>query len=438
MEILDLLESLEEGEETEELDLSSDIYEAKMDVVEVATKDGVLCTLQGVSMGPFGDVDSNRNKRVYPIEVARERIIDAPYTKEMLANRTLFGEPHHPKDRYEVYLDQVSHSIREITLNEDNCIELVIDVLDTPNGRILKTLIDYGCKLGVSARATGKTRKKDGKLWVVPETYTFKTFDMVTQPGFENARLQLVNEGVESPSLKTLVESVLESENKEELNSVKTLIEYSEDGEAKELLPEVEKKLEDVDKSASDEEGSETSDQSLKEEIDELNSELESVYVDLAEEKEKVEKLEEERAVLEEKVKSLDSVKEDSDGLKNDMVNVLRENEALAESFESLENENVFLREALSKSDEEIHHFKTQLEESERMVESLKDIIDEAENAISSLEDSNLRESVEEPVKQEKVSFKGAITKTKSVELTESVGETDMRLVGLIESIGGK
>ena len=184
-----------------------------------------MCTVEGVGMGPFGE--TNRNERVYPVEVATEAILQSPYVKEMMKNKTLLGEPHHPKDRNEIWFDQVALSIVDMWMSEDNKYLMIkADILDTEKGRILKTLIDYGSTIGISARASGKTRKKNGKLEVMPEEYHFKTFDAVTNPGFAEARLTPVSEGVnEEFSVRGVVEKLTESSDLATLKSVKQIIE---------------------------------------------------------------------------------------------------------------------------------------------------------------------------------------------------------------------
>lgn len=249
-EVTVLLETLSEGEESPVMDFSGDVTFSKFTLSEEQTKrPGVLCTLEGVGMGPFGE--ENRNVRDYPIEVPKISILESSYVKEMLKNKTLLGEPHHPKDRNEVWCNEVSHAIVDMWMSpDDKYLMIRIDILDTPSGRIIKTLVDYGCVLGISARASGKTRKVKGRLTVVPEAYKFRTFDIVTNPGFELARLTKVNEEVDDGlSLKEGFERLIESTDLSTLKSVKQIIEYCDDEEVKSLLPLIESQMESVDNS---------------------------------------------------------------------------------------------------------------------------------------------------------------------------------------------
>ena len=89
-------------------------------------------------------------------------------------------------------------NITNLWLNEDGTVLLgKADILDTPNGRIIQTLVDYGSSLGVSARASGKVNKVEDRLEVDEESYSFKTFDFVTNPGFVTSRVVEVNESME-------------------------------------------------------------------------------------------------------------------------------------------------------------------------------------------------------------------------------------------------
>lgn len=48
----------------------------------------------------------------------------------------------------------------------------VVDILDTPNGRLLKTFVDYGFKPGISSRGSGDV---DANNEVDPETFYLET-----------------------------------------------------------------------------------------------------------------------------------------------------------------------------------------------------------------------------------------------------------------------
>lgn len=62
-----------------------------------------------------------------------------------------------------------------------------IDILPTPQGQIINSLIDYGSEIGISSRGSGSVSGNE----VDPDDYTFVTFDIVMRPSVEAARLDL-------------------------------------------------------------------------------------------------------------------------------------------------------------------------------------------------------------------------------------------------------
>ena len=85
----------------------------------------------------------NQNGRVYP-QVILEREV-RNYQKFIQENRAL-GECDHP-DSSVVELKNVSHIVREAYMDGDICYGTV-ELLDTPNGKILQSLIESGITLG--------------------------------------------------------------------------------------------------------------------------------------------------------------------------------------------------------------------------------------------------------------------------------------------------
>ena len=70
-------------------------------------------------------------------------------------------------------------------------------ILDTPNGKIVKSLIDEGARLGVSSRGMG-TLKPEKKAQVVQNDFYLATAaDIVADPSAPNAFVEGIMEGVE-------------------------------------------------------------------------------------------------------------------------------------------------------------------------------------------------------------------------------------------------
>lgn len=110
-----------------------------------------------------------------------EKVLKSENITGKFRDRNLFGEADHPQD-LEVAIQRVSHAIPKFWLDESsNKIMGVVDVLDTPAGRIVATLMEYG-KVGMSSRGAGELVERGGTTMVDEDNYDFVTFDFVTDP----------------------------------------------------------------------------------------------------------------------------------------------------------------------------------------------------------------------------------------------------------------
>ena len=151
---------------------------APMKIVESRTEGSDLYLV-----GEFTTFDvMNRNKRIYKKEnykMVLEQIADK------CASGALMGELGHPDGRSLTDLTQVSHVVTKLEIDDtNNCVRGELKLLDTPNGRIARTLVESGVPLFVSSRASGYITKGG----VVTLT-NLVTYDLVDEPGFANARL---------------------------------------------------------------------------------------------------------------------------------------------------------------------------------------------------------------------------------------------------------
>ena len=131
--------------------------------------------------------ESTRNGRRYNRELW-ERAMNDELFHEKIANKCLFLELGHPMDREETDMSKVCACIPELPKIIDNDLCACVDILDTPNGRILKTLCDYGFIPGVSSRGSGDVMPNND---VDPETFFLETFDVVAIPAVKKARLSM-------------------------------------------------------------------------------------------------------------------------------------------------------------------------------------------------------------------------------------------------------
>ena len=123
----------------------------------------------------------NQNGRIYPRSILEREVLN--YQKFIKESRAL-GECDHP-DSSVVELKNVSHIVREAHIEGDNVIG-TIEILDTPSGKILKSLIESGVTLGISSRGVGSTRAQ-GDSQVVQDDFQLICFDMVSEPSTPGA-----------------------------------------------------------------------------------------------------------------------------------------------------------------------------------------------------------------------------------------------------------
>tara|TARA_Y100001970_G_C13944670_1_gene704979 strand:+ start:31 stop:645 length:615 start_codon:yes stop_codon:yes gene_type:complete len=129
----------------------------------------------------------NQNGRVYPRAILEREIRN--YQKFIQESRAL-GECDHP-DSSVVELKNASHIVREAHMDGDVCYG-VIELLNTPSGKILQSLVESGVTLGISSRGVGTTRSEGGNQ-VVQEDFQLICFDMVSEPSTPGAFM--MNEG---------------------------------------------------------------------------------------------------------------------------------------------------------------------------------------------------------------------------------------------------
>ena len=135
----------------------------------------------------------NRNGRVYPLGVLQKEV--TRYNKELVSKNRAFGELGHP-DGPTVNLDRVSHMIEELVPEGNNIIGKA-KILDTPNGKIVKELLNSGAKLGVSSRGMGTLEKKGNTNYVKDDFYLATAADIVADPSAPQAFVEGIMEGKE-------------------------------------------------------------------------------------------------------------------------------------------------------------------------------------------------------------------------------------------------
>jgi hypothetical protein len=135
----------------------------------------------------------NRNGRMYPREIMEKEV--NRYNKEYITKNRAFGELGHP-DSPTINLDRVSHMIKSLKLDGNNWVGKA-KIMDTPYGKIVKSLIDEGAQLGVSSRGMGSLVQKNGVNLVQDDFMLATAADIVADPSAPDAFVEGVMEGAE-------------------------------------------------------------------------------------------------------------------------------------------------------------------------------------------------------------------------------------------------
>ena len=143
----------------------------------------------------------NGNGRYYSRDLW-EREIDK-YNEVIKENRAV-GELDHP-DSSVINLKNVSHNIKDLWWDGDNILGK-IEILPTPSGNILKSLVDSGITVGVSSRGMG-TLKPMGEVQEVQDDFELLCWDFVSTPSNPGSYMAL-QEGKQNSTIQNKYQKV--------------------------------------------------------------------------------------------------------------------------------------------------------------------------------------------------------------------------------------
>ena len=124
----------------------------------------------------------NENRRIYSKENYNLMVENL---QKVIATEGLLGELEHP-NTMNINLNNVSHKIESIEMNEDGTVTGTILLLDTAKGKDAQAIVKGGVPLYISSRGAGSI-DESGHVTLS----TIKTYDLVGTPGFAQAKLNL-------------------------------------------------------------------------------------------------------------------------------------------------------------------------------------------------------------------------------------------------------
>lgn len=139
--------------------------------------------------------DINGNGRVYPKKILEREV--QKFKDTFIANKNPFGELDHPESPI-VSVKNVSHAIVDLWWEGNNVMGR-IEVLNTPQGNIVKEILKAGYSIGVSSRGTGSVTEEDDRV-IVNDDFDLVTWDFVSNPSVQGAFQKRVglNESLQS------------------------------------------------------------------------------------------------------------------------------------------------------------------------------------------------------------------------------------------------
>lgn len=157
----------------------------------------------------------NRNGRMYPMDTLNREV--GAYNENYVQKGRALGELGHP-DSPTINLDRVSHKIVSLRPEGTNFIGKA-QILETPMGKIAKSLLESGVTLGVSSRGVGSIEEKNG-INVVKDDFMLSTAaDIVADPSAPDAFVQGIMEGKEWIWNNGMLEEKVINSYRQEINN---------------------------------------------------------------------------------------------------------------------------------------------------------------------------------------------------------------------------
>ena len=263
------------------------VYETLGKVSDLQVLEGATGKNEVRLHGVFGVCGvRNNNKRVYNKQ-NYGMMVEA--LQNVIATEGCPGELEHP-NTMNITLENVSHKIESIEMNEDGTITGTILLLNTPKGQIAKAIVEGGLPLYISSRGAGSIDEA-GNVTLS----TIKTYDLVGTPGFSQAKLSLkenqtyecLNESAEDGNIMFAIVENDEFGHDPNAKTIETKPEEKKDDDQKPEEPKADEPKETSDEKPAEGEGEETKNEDtidmkdLKEAIDKLTEKVTSLEAEL-------------------------------------------------------------------------------------------------------------------------------------------------------------
>ena len=253
------------------------VYETLGKVTDLQIVEGAKTDDSVRLHGVFGVCGvKNGNNRIYSKENYGKMVENL---QNVIANEGCLGELEHP-NTMNINLENVSHKIESIEMNENGTITGTIKLLNTPKGKIAQAIVEGGGPLFISSRGAGSI-DESGNVSLT----TLKTYDLVGTPGFAQAKMNLK----ENQTLECLNESlalIFEADEKEKEDDDKTEIDVNVNDESESESDDSKEEKEDNQEKENKEEDNKDNNnkvtmEDLKKSIDELKEKVTSLEAEL-------------------------------------------------------------------------------------------------------------------------------------------------------------
>lgn len=137
----------------------------------------------------------NGNGRIYPSRVLMREVENY---KKLVKERRALGELDHPDDSV-INLKNASHMVTDVWF-EGKDVMGKVKLLETPSGKILRSLVESGVKLGISSRGMGSVTESNGQT-IVEDDFQLICFDFVSEPSTPGAFMMKEAKDFGSPNI---------------------------------------------------------------------------------------------------------------------------------------------------------------------------------------------------------------------------------------------